>query len=421
MANVVIMPKQGQSVESCIVTKWHKKVGDEVKVGDLLFSYETDKAAFDYESEVEGTLLALLAEEGDDVPCLQNLCIIGDKGEDISEYIQKSPEAKPETSEAPEAMPEAKAATIVETQQKPGDNVFVSPRAKKAAERQGVNASMATPTGANGRVMERDVYRLSEQEPVGQKSAAVPEPAAAAQVSTAPAVVPAQADYTDEKLSNVRKVIARNMHKSLATMAQLTNNITFDATNILEYRKRLKASGSGVEDITINDMMLFAVSRALLRHPALNAHFLDDKIRKFNTVNLGVAVDTDRGLLVPTLYNAEKKSLMEISKQTKELISAARSGRIDPELLANGTFTVTNLGTLGVESFTPVINPPQVAILGVCSIVTRVREREGKIETYPAMGLSLTFDHRAVDGAPTARFAKELAGMLENFYALMAL
>jgi pyruvate dehydrogenase E2 component (dihydrolipoamide acetyltransferase) len=147
---------------------------------------------------------------------------------------------------------------------------------------------------------------------------------------------------------------------------------------------------------------------------------LDDKLRLFNSVNLGMAVDTDRGLLVPTLYNADKKTLSEISKESKTLIAAARSRKIAPELLANGTFTVTNLGALGVESFTPIINPPQTAILGVCKIVTRVKEQDGALIPYPVMGLSLTYDHRAVDGAPAARFAKEVGEMLENVHLLTA-
>lgn len=398
MAHVVIMPKQGQSVESCIITKWHKQAGEYVKSGELLFSYETDKAAFDFEADAEGKLLALLAEEGDDVPCLKPVCVIGGEGEDISEYLSaRSGKEKPENIEDKPQKTQKAAEPAFEAAQRTGD-IFVSPRAKKAAERQGVDAALATPTGAGGRVMERDIYRLSENwPPTGQASA--------------------KDAYTDEKLSNVRRLIAKTMHESLSNMAQLTNQSTFDASALLKTRKRFKEQG---RDITINDMILFAASRTLLKHPSLNAHLLDDKIRLFHSVNLGVAVDTDRGLLVPTLYGADKKTLSDISKEVKELITAARSGRIDPQLLAGGTFTVTNLGALGVEGFTPVINPPQTAILGVCAVQTRVRAGDGAICTYPAMGLSLTYDHRAVDGAPAAKFAKELGEMLENIEEFIA-
>ena len=166
-------------------------------------------------------------------------------------------------------------------------------------------------------------------------------------------------------------------------------------------------------------MVLFAVSRVILNHRDLNAHYLDDVIRYFNTVNLGVAVDTNRGLLVPTVFGAEKLSLNELSKAAKAVITEAQSGTINPDKLQGGTFTVTNLGSLGVESFTPVINPPQTAILGVCTITRRIKDEDGEDVSYPAMGLSLTFDHRALDGAPAAKFLKELCFALENFDLLL--
>ena len=176
-----------------------------------------------------------------------------------------------------------------------------------------------------------------------------------------------------------------------------------------------------MEKVTLNDMILFAVSRVILNHPDLNAHFLDDKMLRFRHVNLGVATDTERGLMVPTVFRADELSLKEISAQTKNVCGMCRTGACSPDLLKDGTFTVTNLGSLGIESFTPVINPPQTAILGVDTVMTRVREKNGEITTYPAMGLSLTFDHRAVDGAPAARFLKELCGALENFTMLLGM
>ncbi|MDD5018730.1 MAG: dihydrolipoamide acetyltransferase family protein [Eubacteriales bacterium] len=419
MADFIIMPKQGQSVESCIITKWNKQVGDDVKVGDVLFSYETDKATFEEEAATAGILLAILAKEGEDVPCLNNVAIIGGQGEDISVMngAAKTQDVRQAGDEKVQAAVVEPSGPIIETTQRTNEDsrVFVSPRAKKTAERQGMDAAMATPSGPNGRIIERDIYRLSEE--TAQSPAAPQQAVPTADVSAEPG------DYTDEKLSNVRKVIAKAMHASLSNMAQLTNHTSFDTTKLLEYRKQIKArkTETGVEDITLNDMILFAVSRVLKNYPSLNAHYLDDKMRLFHTVNLGIAVDTDRGLLVPTLFGADKKSLGEISRDAKALIKAAQSGRIAPGLLADGTFTVTNLGSLGVEVFTPVINPPQTAILGVCSIVPRVRETDGELKQYPAMGLSLTYDHRAVDGAPAARFAKELCNALENFDLLLAI
>lgn len=417
MANVVIMPKQGQSVESCIITKWHKKVGESVSVGDLLFSYETDKAAFDEESAFAGEMLAILAEEGDDVPCLDNVCIIGEAGEDISALVtQQAASEEPDTKEeSAKAQPVPEPQTIESTKEDDG-RAFVSPRARMAAQRQGVDASLATPTGPGGRIIERDIYALSEND----GAAAMAAPQSIEQPLAAP--VP-DAAYTDEKLSGVRKAIAKAMHNSLSTMAQLSHQSSFDATRLLAFRKQVKNASvqMGMEDITINDMILFAVSRVLGNHHNLNAHYLEDKMRLFHSVNIGIAVDTDRGLLVPTLFGADKLSLSDISKQSKLLIAAARSGKISPELLSGGTFTVTNLGSLGVEGFTPVINPPQTAILGVCAIISRVREAaQAGLATYPAMGLSLTYDHRAVDGAPAARFAQELGQALENFDLLLA-
>jgi pyruvate dehydrogenase E2 component (dihydrolipoamide acetyltransferase) len=250
--------------------------------------------------------------------------------------------------------------------------------------------------------------------------AVVAETVAAPAVAAAPAVT--EEEYKDVKFSGIRRAISKSMSTSLSTMAQLTHNTSFDATAILEYRKQLKASEGECSGITLGDIVLYAVSRTLKNHPDLNANMLDDSsIRLFTHVNLGVAVDTPRGLMVPTIFHADEMSLLEISKAVKELAAQCREGNISPDKLTGGSFTVSNLGNLGVESFTPVINPPQTGILGVCGTVDRVRRaKDGSIEIYPAMGLSLTYDHRAVDGTPAARFQKELCQNLENFTVLLA-
>ena len=404
MANAVLMPKAGITVESCIIGKWQKKVGDRIALGDILFNYETDKATFECESTAEGELLEIFFHDGDEVPCLVNVCAIGEKGEDVSALRPAAESAPGEGAKAEASAASAYQAEDLPAQSMPG--APVSPRAKKLAERAGVDAAAASGTGPHGRVIERDVRRLMEQ--------GAPAPAAAAPDG--------DGEYEDVKFSGIRKVISRSMHTSLQNMAQLTHMFSFDASAILAYRKQVKAAGGEYGGITIGDMVLYAVTRTLVNYPDLNAHMLDDvSIRRFRHVNLGVAVDTPRGLMVPTVFRAEEKSLLQISQEVKVLAQEARGGAISPDKLTGGTFTVTNLGSLGVEAFTPVINPPQTGILGVCGTVDRPRRSaDGGIELYPAMGLSLTYDHRAIDGAPASRFMQELCRNLEQFTMLLA-
>jgi pyruvate dehydrogenase E2 component (dihydrolipoamide acetyltransferase) len=470
MAQPIIMPKQGQSVESCIISRWHKKKGDKVEAGDVLFSYETDKASFEEESPVSGILLDVFFEEGDDVPCLLNVCVIGQEGESTSEF-------KPNIGDTGESGEDGATSNTIDLestdtadsaniQHKVSGNSSdstgthyplpdkpVSPRARNLAKRTGVDYRQAIPSGPNGRIIERDIRALldsglvytpaaRDEVKLGHTPEAIQGTGLGGRITTddlikaqdnkvqtdtkiAQATATSQPIteplYEEVQLPHIRKVIAKAMHQSLATTAQLTLNTSFDATELLNYRKKLKEAKDrlDIENITINDMILFAVSRTLLNHRDLNAHLIDDKMRYFSNVNLGNAVDTDRGLMVPTIFGADTMSLNEISAQAKKLAQDCKAGTINPDYLKNGSFTVTNLGTLDVESFTPVLNPPQTGILGVNNIVQRVREINGEYEFYPAMGLSLTFDHRAVDGAPAARFLKDLKTNLENFSVLL--
>ena len=351
------------------------------------------------------------------MPCFTNVCAIGKKGEDYAELIPGGA-ASTEAPKAEEAKAEAKSETKAEAEvtRSADGSVKVSPRARTLAEKAGVDAATAEPTGPDGRIIERDVRKLMES------GAAVTEPVSpvveapkAAEIS-----VPA-AEYEDIKFSGIRKTIAKSMMNSLHSMAQLTNHHSFDATAIQAFRKECKDAGGDVGGITLGDMVLYAVSRTILAWPDLNANMIDDTtIRRFKHVNLGVAVDTPRGLMVPTIFNADTKSLLEISKEVKALAEAARSGAISPDLLSGGSFTVSNLGSTGVEMFTPVINPPQTAILGVCGITQRAKDVNGEIRLYPAMGLSLTYDHRAVDGSPASKFVSELCKNLEKFTLLLA-
>ena len=403
-AQAVIMPKAGITVESCIIGEWLKAVGDDIKVGDILFTYETDKASFECESTAEGKLLAIFFEEGDEVPCLDPVCAVGPEGEP-TDCLKPGAAPAPVAEAAPAAAEEAPAAEAQVAA--PVKGAPVSPRAAKLAAAHNVDASLATGTGPNGRITEQDVQKLIDS---GVKCCAA---------AAAPVV---ENEYEDVKFSGIRRAISKSMTTSLHTMAQLTHNTSFDATNILKYRKQLKAMGGEYAGITLGDIVLYAVSRTLKNHPDLNANMLDDNnIRLFKHVNLGVAVDTPRGLMVPTIRNADQMSLLEISKAVKALAAECRDGAISPDKLSGGSFTVSNLGNMGVESFTPVINPPQTGILGVCGTIDRVRKgKDGGIELYPAMGLSLTYDHRAVDGTPAAKFQKELAFNLENFTVLLS-
>lgn len=427
MATPVMMPNVGITVESCILTTWHKKKGDAVKKGDVLFTYETDKSTLDEESPVDGIMLEQFFKEDDDVPTMTNVCVIGKEGESTAEFAPKAAEEEaapaPEAPAAPAAETAAAPAAAAVTAAAPaaaGEFVKISPRARALAKRAGVDGTLAAPTGPSGRIIERDVRTLMENRVLGEKfaGAAAPAASAAAAVSDVP-------EYVDEKMPNIRKTIAKQMVSSLSTAAQLTHTTSFDATEIMAFRKKVKENGEklGLANITLNDIILFAVSRVLAKpeYKALNAHLINgDTMRYFSGVHLGVAVDTDRGLVVPTIKNADKKSLNEICSEAKALAATCKNGGATPDMLSGASFTVSNLGSYGIESFTPVINTPQTGILGVDTITTRIREVNGEIKTYPAMGLSLTYDHRAVDGSPASSFLVDLRNALENFSLLLS-
>ena len=430
MATAVIMPRQGQSVESCLMGKWYKSVGDKVSAGDLLFTYETDKATFEEVSKVDGILLEVFFDEGDDVECLINVCVIGAEGESVEEFRPVvssgrsggSPELResadnPLTAGQLQQTSQILPVSDTHENQSPGS---ISPRAKKLAEKTYADLRYAVPTGAGGRIIERDVQAVLSQghrSPTGSSGAV----GGMGNVS-APAAV--QVDYSKQysgeaeivALTNVRKFIAKAMRDSLANSAQLTSHSSFDATEVFAYRNKQKSlpEAGGKTSITVTDIIIYAVSRVLImpEHKSLNAHFLGDKMALFNNAHIGVAVDTPRGLLVPTIFNANTKTLPELSAHAKELFEKCKQGSIEPDLLKGASFTISNLGSLGIEMFTPILNPPQTGILGVCNTIERTKN--GK--PYPALGLSITYDHQAMDGADSARFLKDLVEYLENFY-----
>ena len=436
MATMVPMPKVGISVETCLITEWMKKPGEKVNVGDILFTYETDKASLECESPAEGTLLAVFFQNGDEVEVLRDVCAIGAEGEQVEAPAGGGAEAAPIAAPVQEATPVViAAAPVIDTSLK------ISPRAKKLAEAQHIDPSQASATGPYGRVIERDIQELiasgkgaytaaaygrgnaTEGSGIGGRITTADingQPAAATVAAPAVAFAP---EFEDKAFTGIRRAISKGMTLSLSTIPQLTHNFSFDATSIMAYRADIKARRDALDlpDISLGDMVLFAVSRLLPKYPELNAHMLDsNNIRLFADVNLGVAVDTPRGLLVPKIRCANKLSLAEISSEVKRLAAAARDGSITPDELGGGTFTVSNLGNLNVESFTPVINPPETGILGVDNIIQRPYMKDGQVALYPAMGLSLTYDHRAIDGAPASRFGSELCRMLERFPLLLA-
>lgn len=438
MAIAVIMPKQGQSVESCIITTLHKKKGDIVKKGEILFSYETDKASFEEESPVDGTVLVSFYGEGDEVPVLENMMIIGEPGEDISALSTPAPaqiieDAVP-SADATVAAPD-KVMAAVETQTTTSENRFISPRAKKLAEKNAIPVSQLDGTGPNGRIVEKDVMTRLADRPkmtplakmVALEEGVQPEIAGtglAGRTRAADLAAPVNpvygVDYEDKKLSNMRKLIAKSMHASLQNSAQLTHHLGADARRILELRKKAKTAqqeGRIAANITLNDMVCYAVINALKKFPEVNTHFLGDTKRYFHKVHLGLAVDTERGLMVPALRNADDLSIVGLSNQLKELATACRSGSVNPDMLAAeaATFTVSNLGNYGVEIFTPVINLPQSAILGVNTILPRPKDLgDGVYAFVPHIGLSLTYDHRSLDGGEATRFLKQIATEIET-------
>ena len=416
MAEAVFMPKQGQSVESCIITQWYKKKGDTVKAGDLLFAYETDKAAFEEEARIDGTLIDIFYGEGDEVPVLSNVAVIGMPGDDISSFSPGSVTkagTKEENAKPAAATPE----TVKTPGNLPGEKIRISPRARNIAGENGIDPSALKGSGPNGRIIARDVEKYLESKPVqaqtGKQAAPVYEYPEFSESGDDSQVVP---------LTNIRKIIARNMQASLQNSAQLTHHLSADARKILALRREIKKRSvtENIPNITLNDMVCYAVVHTLLKMPHVNSHFLGDKIRTFSKVHLGMAVDTERGLMVPVLRNADELSLRGLSLHLKSLAEACRTGKIDPELLKGeaGSFTVSNLGAYGIEMFTPVINLPQAGILGVNTIIYRPSDLgDGSIGFIPVIGLSLTYDHRAIDGAPASAFLKELKQNIENFSA----
>ena len=468
------MPKQGQSVESCIVTEFKKKVGDKVAVGDILFSYETDKASFDEESKFEGTVLACFFNDNDEIPCLTNVMVIGEPGESFEEFAPDAGAAARETapsevsSQAGISRPAGaglRGSEVVEPERPQGvwgrpspqfeggversETVAggivpqaapagISPRAKRLAAEKGVDPNQIAGSGPGGRIIERDVVAAAASPRSGLAKAMMAQGGLQAPArgtglagmvkgSDLKTWKPSHTDiagegseFTVEKMSNMRKLIAKSMYNSLQNSAQLTHMLGADARKIQALRKKAKKAyeeGKIDANVTINDFVCYAVIKALKKFPKVNSHCLGDSMRLFNTVNLGCAVDTERGLMVPCVKHAEDLNITGLSKALKGVADDCRKGSINPDLLSAeaASFTVSNLGGFGVEWFTPVINLPQSAILGVGTIVPRPKDLGGGVYAFvPYLGLSLTYDHRALDGGEATRFLKQVATEIET-------
>jgi pyruvate dehydrogenase E2 component (dihydrolipoyllysine-residue acetyltransferase) len=440
MASPVIMPKQGQSVESCILTAWNKKKGDPVKKGDILFSYETDKASFEAESETEGILLETFFSDGDEIPVLTNVAVIGQPGESAEPYrpgksnILSGTDDARHPAEKAGSQPKEKEGIPCLNPAHENRPFRISPRARVLAECEGVPVKKIKGSGPEGRIIERDIrqYLQQHRSMILPPGAVIPQEEALAESESSGINRAAMTDdpnkqsgmvpenYTDQPITHVRRIIAKAMLASLQHSAQLTHHMGADVSRLLVLRKKIKAlQEKGYPyNITLNDMVCYAVIRALNKHPAVNAHFLEENIRYFSDVHLGFAVDTDRGLMVPALHNASELTLPVLSQELRKMADQCRNGNINPDLLApaSASFTVSNLGNYGVEFFTPVINLPQVAILGVNSIVYRLRlMKEVAFEFAPYIGLSLTYDHRALDGGPASQFLAEIRNEIEGF------
>jgi pyruvate dehydrogenase E2 component (dihydrolipoamide acetyltransferase) len=445
MPTQVLVPPLGQTVDTVTLVSWYKQEGDEVRQGEPLFVVETDKAALDVEAPATGTLRKISARPGDEVKALSTIALILAAGEALDVERSVRPPAPPDirAEAGPNPLPgHGRPAS------EPNRRVFISPRARRLAEAQAVPLAELVASGPEGAIVERDVRsylarhaapaitpvarRVAQEAGVewrglagsgprgqitrqdvegaipGPDRQAAPEPTAQANATVPYAALPA---------SGLRSVIAGRMLESSTTTAPVTLTTEADATQLVKLREKLRSDGLAV---TYNDLLIYVLAHALREHPRLNASLDGDTIKLWSEVHVGLAVDTDRGLLVPVVRNAERKGLAELAGETHVLVDQARAGRCAPDQLSGSTFTLTNLGPLGIDAFTPIINLPECAILGVGRIKSRPVVAGKKVRKRYTMWLSLTFDHRIVDGAPAARFLQRVVQLVEAPHLLLA-
>jgi pyruvate dehydrogenase E2 component (dihydrolipoamide acetyltransferase) len=407
MAEIVRMPKLSDTMTDGVVAAWHKKVGDKIKAGDLLAEIETDKATMEFESFQEGVLLYVGVEAGASAPVDSILAILGKEGEDYkplldSDSSSPAPTAPAEEKSSPEPTPSTGTAPSAPSVIASSDErLKASPLAKKMAEELGIPLSQISGSGDNGRIVRRDIENYS-----GASSDAAPQ------------FVPSGAAYEEVPVSQMRKTIARRLAESKFSAPHFYLSMEVDMSNAMEARKAINAQ-LGTK-ISFNDMVIKAVSMALKKHPAVNSSWLGDKIRYNNHVNIGVAVAIPDGLVVPVVKNADMKSMSQISEEVREFAGKARDKKITPEDMQGNTFSISNLGMFGIDSFTAIINPPDACILAVGAIREEPVVKNGAVVPGHRMNLTLSCDHRVVDGATGSEFLRTLKGMLEQPLMMLA-
>ena len=400
MAVKIEMPKLSDTMEEGVIAKWNVKEGDKVSSGDVIAEVETDKATMEVEVFDDGTILKILANEGDAIPLGGLMAVVGEEGEDISDILEEAESgAEPEKAEVKEDKAEKSGESAEkEKKQEPSkstsDNgrIKASPLARKMAEDKGIDLSQVDGSGPEGRIIKRDIEDY--------------KPAATGAVDFA------SEEGQDVKVSQMRKTIARRLSESKYTNPHFYETIDIDMKHAIEARNRLNEISE--VKISFNDIIVKACAVALRKHPYVNSSWMDDVIRQHGDVNVAVAVAIEEGLMTPVIKHADKKNLRQISAETRELAGLARERKLQPEQMEGSTFTVSNLGMFGIEEFTAIINPPNVCILAVGTIRDVPVVENGEIVPGKRMKVTLSSDHRVVDGAKAADFLSTLRELLEN-------
>jgi len=394
-----------------VISKWLKAVGESVKKGEPLFEVESDKVTTEVEAPVDGILQRIVVPEGEKIDVGTVLAVIAGREETVPETNGGGSHAASAaiTGSVAVASPSSVLAAP------PATKIFVTPRARKVADELGVDLNRVKGTGPGGRILERDVLAVGPS-----TTAPSPEVVPPPVVPVAPPVATPVAASTPLPLAGMRRVIAERMVRSQQTVAEVTLTQEADVGEVMKLREQVSAEWQKQHGFKVSptDVIIKAVARALREHPRLNSSLTDAGIQDHAEVNVGVAVALDEGLIVPVIRNADQKSLLDIAKNVRDLSERARKNQLGRDDLTGGTFTVTNMGMLGVEAFTPIINWPECAILGVGRIADRAVVRDGQVVARPTLWLSLTFDHRIVDGAPAAVFLSRVRQLLESPYLL---
>jgi pyruvate/2-oxoglutarate dehydrogenase complex dihydrolipoamide acyltransferase (E2) component len=396
MAIEITVPKLGLTMEEATLVSWKFSAGERVKKEQIVLVLETDKVTFEMPSPGEG-LLHPVVSPGSRIEVSQVVGYLAADRVELEKLADRYPAAK---MVAPAAAVRPAAAALEPAVPAPGGRIKASPVARAMAKAHGIDLSRIAGSGPSGRVVRADVLQAVEK---GVPAKAVPAPAAAALEPLAAA--------QELPITGVRKVIFKNMHLSLATQAQLTLHTEASAEALMRLRRRLNAAGAKV---SYNAVLVKVVAQALKQHPLVNASVEGEVIKVWRQVHVGVAMDLGKGLIVPKVRSADAKSIREISVDLDRLVEAAEAGRLALDDLTLGTFTLTNLGAWDIDDFTPIVNQPESAILGVGRIVEKPVARNGQVVVEPRMALSLTFDHRIIDGAPGASFLKTIKDMIEE-------